>query len=69
MYPSLTGSQSYELCADDSLNVVELFKHLHTSKTGEHSSAVKAAFCLFIYVPYMPILLFFIYFPYKLVQL
>ena len=75
MYPGLTGSRSYELCSDGSLNVVELFKNLHTGKTGEHRSAVKAAIVSPYLLPFhicslhaYP-LLFFIYFPYKLVQL
>ena len=75
MYSGLTGSRSYELCSDDSLNAVELFKNLHTAKTGERSSAVKAAIVSLCLLPFhicslhaYP-LLFFIYFSYKLVQL
>ena len=43
MCTGLTGSRSYELYSDGSLNVVELFKNLHADKKGEHSSAVKKA--------------------------
>ena len=75
MYPGLTGSQSYEFCSDDSLNAVELFKHLHTPKMGECSSVVKVVIVSPCLLPFhicslhaYP-LLFFIYFPYKLVQL
>ena len=75
MYAGLTGSRSYELYSNGSLNVVELFKNLHADKKGEHSSAVKEAIVSPCLLPFYICslhaypLLFFIYFPYKLVQL
>ena len=75
VHPGLPGSRSYKLFPDDSLNAVELFKHLHTPKTGARSSAVTGAIVSPCLLPFhicslhaYP-LLFFIYFPYKLVQL